>query len=109
MNKPRYMNLYKALKKELDYYKYQNLNFHFENKPFHHLRLKSFFSRYEVMDIPKDRIPEILIRRISRAFEDSIMQFPIIINYKKESGIYEAVLDLYIEQKNGGVKNETNY
>ena len=100
MNKPRKTNIINALQNEIKYYKSQYIKYKVVNIPLHHLRIKSYFSQSEVMDIPKDYIPEILIMRMSRAFGDIIEKFPIKIDFNEKYNNYEATLDLWVDINN---------
>lgn len=100
MRKDRKVNTIRALKHELDFYKRQPVNVHvFDRTELKHLRLHSAFSKNEVMEMPRDVISSLLIHRMAKAFEDSIMDLPIETEYDEHFWGYEANLDLWVKPK----------
>ena len=97
MNKERKTNIIKALKEEIHFYKNQPVKIVREPIPLNHLRLNSSFAPHEVAMMPKDIIPELLIRRISEAFTNSIPSLPINTFFDEECGCYRAELDLWVK------------
>ena len=51
----------------------------------------------EVYAMPKDAIPELLIRRMVHQFEESIAQLPIETDFDEQRNVYKARLDLWVK------------
>lgn len=100
MRKKRKVNIIRSLKSELYFYKHKSLTpLTFDITNLKHLRIQQAFLREEVIQMPKDIVSSLLIRRMVKTFEDSIMELPIEIEYDEEFGIYKAKLDLWVKQK----------
>lgn len=100
MRRERKVNIIRALKDELDFYKRQPVPVKvIERTELNHLRISSAFSRNEVAEMPKDVLSKLLIHRISMEFENSIMQMPIETYYDEHFGMYKASLDLWVKPK----------
>jgi hypothetical protein len=100
MKAERKVNIIRALKSEIDFYKRQLVPVNVVYKTdLNHLRLCSSFSRQEVMQMPKDVISPLLVHKIVKAFEDSIMELPIETEYDEHFGVYRASLDLWVKPK----------
>lgn len=92
----RKVNIIRALKSEIDFYKRQLVPVNvFYKTDLKHLRLCSSFS----MQMPKDVISPLLVHKIVKAFEDSIMELPIETEYDEHFGVYRASLDLWVKPK----------
>lgn len=100
MNKIRKTNIIRSLKHEISFYKGQLLPVnHIDRTELQHLRLQQVFSREEVMQMPKDVMPDLLQRRLSRAFENAIMEMPIETEFDDYFGVYISTLDLWVKPK----------
>ena len=100
MRKERKVNIIKSLKTEINFYKRQLVPVNvFDKTELKHLRLYSSFSREEVLQMPKDIISPLLIRRMAKAFEDSITELPMETEFDEYSGAYKASLDLWVKTK----------
>ena len=100
MNKRRKVNEIRALKRELSLYKRQPVpvkEIYLGNLK--HLRCERILSREEFMQMPKELVLPILQRKIAKAFEDVIMEFPIEIKFDEDFGVYRANLDLWVKPK----------
>lgn len=100
MRKDRKVNMIRALKSEVNFYKRQlmpaNVVYQTELK---HLRLRSAFSRQEVVQMPKDMLSPLLQHRIVEAFENTITELPIETEFDEEFGVYRASIDLWVKPK----------
>ena len=67
----------KDLKEEIHFYKNQPVKIIRETIDLDHLCISSMFSFEEVAEMPKDIIPDLLIRKLTKAFSDNIQDFPI--------------------------------
>lgn len=98
MNKDRKANIIKALKLDLARYKRlpvtSTIIYQTELKQF---RLQAMFLPSEVYAMPKDAIPELLIRRMVHQFEESIAQLPIETDFDEQRNVYKARLDLWVK------------
>lgn len=100
MEKDRKVNTIRALKSELLFYKKKSITpLKVDTTYLKHLRIQQAFSREEVIQMPKDIVSPLLIRRMVKAFEDSITELPIETEYDEDLGIYKAKLDLWVKQK----------
>lgn len=100
MRKDRKVNIIRSLKHELSFYKRQLITPRIVYQTeLTHLRLQQVFSREEVMQMPKDVMPDLLQRRLSRAFENAIMQMPIETEFDDYFGVYRSSLDLWVKPK----------
>ncbi len=99
MRRERKVNIIRALKDEIDFYKRQfvPVKYSADITELKHLRLKSAFSVNEVVNMPKDIISPLLVHRMVKAFEDSIMELPIETEYDEYFGIYKASLDIWVK------------
>lgn len=88
MRRERKVNIIRALKDELEFYKGLN-----------HLRLQQMFSREEVMQMPKEEVSPLLQHRMAKAFENAIMELPIETEFDEHFGVYRASLDLWVKPK----------
>lgn len=101
MKKPRKINTIKALKREIEYYKRQTFPVKFiEHTPLNHLKLQTMFTPNEVIMMPKDVIPNLLINRMAKVFADNIASLPIITSYDKQLDMYRAEIDLWVKGVN---------
>lgn len=100
MKAERKVNIIRALKSEIDFYKRQPVPVKmFNMRDLKHLKLCTYFSMQEVAQTPKDAISPLLIHRIVKAFEDTIMELPIETEYDEHLGVYRASLDLWVKPK----------
>ena len=99
MNKDRKINIIKALKEEIHFYKNQPVPVKIirETIDLDHLCISSMFSFEEVSEMPKDIIPDLLIRKLTKAFSDNIKAFPIRTSLDEEHRRYRADLDLWVD------------
>ena len=100
MRKERKVNTIRALKYELEFYKRQPVPVkEIYLGDLKHLRWEQILSREEFMQMPKELVSPMLQRKIVKAFEDAIMEFPIEIKFDEDSGVYRASLDLWVKPK----------
>lgn len=101
MRSERKVNIIRALKAEIDFYKRQSVSvkYSLDRSNLNHLRLNGAVSVNEVMNIPKDMLASLLARRMVKTFEDSIKQLPIETEFDERSGTYRVSLDLWVKQK----------
>lgn len=100
MKKQRKVNIIRALKYELDFYKRQPVPVKIVDRTeLRHLRLHQMFSREEVMRMPKDSISPLLRYRLAKAFEDAISELPIETEFDEHFGVYRASIDLWVKPK----------
>lgn len=100
MRKERKVNIIRSLKSELLFYKQKTIApLKVDITPLKHLRIQQAFSREEVIQMPKDIVSPLLIRRMVKAFEDSITELPIETEYDEDLGVYKAKLDLWVKPK----------
>ena len=98
MNKERKTNIIKALKSEIAWYKRQPCEEIIrETIDLDHLCISSMFSFEEVAEMPKDIIPDLLIRKLTKAFSDNIKDFPIRTSLDEKHRSYRADLDLWVD------------
>lgn len=99
MRRERKVNIIRALKNEIDFYKRRSFPVkHLAcTTELNHLRLRSTVSAEEVVNMPKDIISPLLARRMVKAFEDSIMELPIETEYDEYFGVYRASLDMWVK------------
>lgn len=100
MKKQRKVNIIRALKNELEFYKRQPvpINTVYVTE-LNHLRLQQMLLREEVMQMPKEMVSPLLIHKMVKAFEDFIMELPIETEFDEHSGVYRASLDLWVKPK----------
>ena len=100
MKKQRKVNIIRALKYELDFYKRQPVPVKvLDRTELRHLRLHQMFSREEVMQMPKETVSPLLQHRMAKAFEESIMELPIETEFDEKFGVYRASIDLWVKPK----------
>lgn len=100
MKKWRKVNIIRALKYELDFYKRQPVGIKEINRTeLRHLRLHQMFSPEEVRQMPKDCISPLFRYRMSKAFEDAISELPIETEFDERFGVYRASLDLWVKPR----------
>lgn len=100
MRSERKVNIIRALKNELEFYKRKPVPVKvIERTELNHLRIFQMFSREEVMQMPKDEVSPLLKHRMAKAFEDAIMELPIETEYDERIGVYTASLDLWVKPK----------
>ena len=100
MKAERKVNIIRALKDELDFYKRQPVPVKvIEKMDLNHMRLCSSFSVEEVAQMPKDIMSPLLVHKLVKAFKDSIIQIPIETYYDEHFGMYKATLDLWVKPK----------
>lgn len=100
MKSERKVNIIKALKDEINFYKQQLVPINvFGRTELKHLRLNSSFSMQEVAQMPKDVLSPLLVHKLVKAFEDSIMEMPIKTEFDEGSGGYKASLDLWVKPR----------
>lgn len=103
MKSDRKSNIIKALKNEiLGHRRYEELlkpttPIKLDRTELTHLRLKSSFSAYEVSQMPKDVIPDLLIRKMCRAFTEDFSKLPIVTEVDERENEYTATLDLWVK------------
>ena len=95
MRRERKVNIIRALKDEIDFYKRQHVcvKYSMDMTGLNHLKLSSAFNVDEVMNIPKS----LLVRRMVKLFEDVIMELPIETEYDEHFGVYKASLDIWVK------------
>jgi hypothetical protein len=94
MRRERKVNIIRALKDEIDFYKKQCVYVKYlDRSELRHLRLSSAYSADEILNIPKS----ILMRRMVKPFEDVIMELPIETEYDENVGVYRASLDIWVK------------
>ena len=99
MTKPRKVNIIKALKSEIAFYKRQPAPVRMVYEPsLSHIKLHTMFSPQEVAMMPKDVIPDLLIHRMTKAFADYISSLPIETSYDEKYNAYIADLDLWVKE-----------
>ena len=102
MRKERKVNIIRALKDEIDFYKRLTVKTMTLNpQELKHLRIQQVFSREEVMQItkmPKEVRVSLIKSRIAKEVLDSIRELPVITEYDEYSGIYRVSLDLWFKQ-----------
>lgn len=100
MRRERKVNIIRALKDELDFYKRQPVGVRtITMTGLNHLRLQQMFSREEVMQMPKEMVSPLLQHRMAKAFENAIMELPIETEFDEHFGVYRASLDLWVKPK----------
>lgn len=102
IKKQRKVNIIRALKNELNFYKNHPItpvHVTIDRTELNHLRVCSYFTREEVLQMPKDVVPSLLQHRMVKAFEDSITEFPIETEFDERSLVYKASLDLWVKPK----------
>ncbi len=94
MRRDRKVNIIRALKDEINFYKRQSVYIKYlDRSELRHLRLSSVYSADEILNIPKS----ILMRRMVKPFEDVIMELPIETEYDEHFGVYRANLDIWVK------------
>lgn len=101
MRKERKVNIIRALKDEIDFYKRQSVSvkYSMDRTDLNHLRLNGAISVNEVMNTPKDILASLLARRMVKTFEDSIKELPIETEYDDILGVYKVNLDIWVKKK----------
>lgn len=100
MRKDRKVNIIRALKDELDFYKRQPVPVKvIYRTELVHLRMQQVLRREEVMQMPKEEVSPLLQHRMAKAFENEIMQMPIETEFDEDFGVYRASLDLWVKPK----------
>ena len=98
MRKQRKVNMIRALKQEITFYKRQLVPVDvIERTTLKHMRLNVAFSPEEMAMMPKDVISDLFVNRMTKAFADCISSLPIETNYDATFGIYNAKLDLWVK------------
>ena len=97
MKAERKVNIIRALKSEIDFYKRQlvPVNVVYETG-LNHLRLQQMFSREEMMQMPKDMIASFIKYKM---VESAITELPIETEFDEHFGVYRANLDLWVKPK----------
>lgn len=103
--KERKVNIIKALKEEIGFYKHLKVPVVYQTTDLMHLRIQSAFTPEEVYQMPRDVIPELLAAKLSDAFAGNINMLPIETEYDERYRIYKAHLDIWVKSKHdvGGV------
>ena len=100
MKAERKVNIIRALKSEINFYKRQLVPVNvIDRTDLNHLRLNASFSVQEVVQMPKDILSPLLVYRIAKAFEDTVMEMPIETKFDEHYGMYKASLDLWVKPK----------
>lgn len=103
MRKERKINIIRALKEELSFYKKTSVNrIVFDTTELKHLRIQQIFSMEEAIyftQLPKELRTPLIQRRISKAVEDSIEELPVVTEFDEYSGTYRVSLDLWVKPK----------
>lgn len=100
MRKDRKVNIIRSLKHELSFYKRQSVGVRTVNMTdLNHFKLHAMFSKEEVMQMPKESVSPLLQHKMTKAFEDAIMQMPIETEFDEHFGVYRASLDLWVKSK----------
>lgn len=93
MNKDRKVNIIRALKHELSFYKRQPFCVKTVNMTgLKHLRVQQMISREEMMQMPKDMIASFIKYKM---VESAITELPIETEFDEHFGVYRASLDLW--------------
>ena len=97
MRRERKVNIIRALKDELDFYKRQPVPVKvIERTELNHFRISQVFSQEEISRMPKEILSPLLIQRITKEFADLIGRLPIETEYDEKFGVYRARLDLWV-------------
>ena len=103
MRKKRKVNIIRALKDEINFYKRQLFvpaKYQMDRTELNHLRLNGAVSINEVMNAPTSTIlASLLAHRMVKTFEDSIKELPIETEYDEHLGIYRANLDIWVKKE----------
>jgi len=102
MKADRKLNIIRALKREIAFYKRQSIPMpvNIINKAeLNHLRLCTTLSKQEVMQMPKDDISLMLVYKMVELFNRKVMDLPIETKFDEEFGMYKAILDLWVKPK----------
>lgn len=103
MRSVRKVNIIRALKDEIIFYKKQldpiNMHDRLDRTELKHLRLSAEFSLHEVEQMPKDVLSPLLIHKIVESFKNTIMYLPMETEYDERFDIYKAILDLWVKPK----------
>lgn len=103
MRKERKVNIIRALKDEIDFYKQQTVKpMKLNMTELNHLRIQQVFSREEVMNfthMPEEVRTALIQRKIAKAVEDSIAKLPVETEFDVYSETYRVSLDLWVKQK----------
>jgi hypothetical protein len=98
MKAERKVNIIRALKSEIDFYKQRPVPVKmFNMRDLKHLKLCTYFSMQEVAQTPKDILSLLLIHKMAEAFEGAIIDLPIETEYDKQFDGYKATLDLWVK------------
>ena len=101
MRKERKVNIIRALKDEINFYKRQTVSVKYtmDRTELNHLRLNGAVSINEVMNTPKDILASLLAHRMVKTFEDSIKELPIETEYDEHIGVYKVNLDIWVKKR----------
>lgn len=104
MRKDRKVNIIRALKQELSFYKQSTVKppMVFNTSELKHLRIQQIFSMEEAIyftRLPKELRTPLIHRRIAKAVEDSIGKLPVVTEFDENSGTYRVSLDLWVKPK----------
>ena len=103
MKKERKVNIIRALKDEIDFYKQQTVKpMKINMTELNHLRIQQVFSMEEVMHItqmPEEVRTALIHHKIAKAVEDSITKLPLETEFDVYSKTYRVSLDLWVKQK----------
>ncbi len=104
MRKERKVNIIRALKQELSFYKQSSVKPMILNTTeLKHLRIQQIFSMEEVMHItrlPKELRTSLIQSRIAKAVQDSIGELPVVTEFDEHYGTYRVSLDLWVKPEN---------
>lgn len=100
MQKERKVNVIRALKNELEFYKRQPVPVReIGAVDLVHLRLEQTFPREEVLQMPKEILSPLFIQRIANEFADLIGKLPIETEFDEHDLVYRTRLDLWVKPK----------
>lgn len=100
MRKPRKVNTIKALKWEIKYYKRQLVPVNvIDRTQLKHIKMQTVFTPFEMSNIPKEAIKDVLINRMAREMLDHTPDIPIETSYDEQFNVYRVELDLWVKEK----------
>lgn len=100
MRKQRKVNVIRALRYELDFYKRKHVPVKtIYAADLRHLGLQQMFSRDEIIQMPKDMVTPLLQHKMTKAFEEVVKELPIETEFDEKFGVYRASLDLWVKPK----------
>ena len=102
MSKERRVNLIRALKYELIFYKNQKFNCEVVSPPFEHVKLQTRMSKMDVVNANTEGLRHYINNRFSEQFISLLnTMIPVYTYYDQETDTYAIQTDIYVKWPKG--------